>query len=160
MIFIDFSLLVQMLLPHVMQQPLNYSFMGVITSSINITQTNSTQLYNELNYSLKFNELKIYVEHYLNDQHDDVLRRIYIDDVVQVEDTFIFNTSEQNEELWLWNNADPDIEDLFIFNESEIDGLNDFIVYYPAGHPVNLPLLKSHIDSFKLPSLKYQIQYY
>lgn len=160
MIFLDFFLLIQMMLPVDLQRPYLIEYIKVFTTSIDYTQSQSIALYEEINYNITFNELKIYVEHYLNNQHDPINRMIYIEDVEQDEETYIFNEIEGNELVYLWNNDDPDGEDLYLFNTSEIDALLDFIVFVPSGLIYDENILNIDIRKYKLPGMSYEIQTY
>lgn len=169
MIYIDFILLTTLLLPMVLRRTLISAWLNVATASIDTVQTESTALYDATNYRLKFNELKIYIEHYLNDQHDPTDRMIRIVDVEQEQNTYIFNTNEDNENLYIWNVDDPDGddadllpdgEDVFLFNDSEIDDIEDFIVEVPVALVFNEDALRRDVDTFRLPGMKYSIQTY
>lgn len=157
MIFIDFALLTILLLPAIMNRTLIKDFLSVVHISINKTQTNATQLYDDTAYLMQFNEEKIYIEHYLNDQHDPVLRRIYIDNIEQDQNTYLFNNIEQNENVYDFNLGDPDEEILYLYDNSEIDNLDDFVVVIPYFFVYRVDVLKSHVDMFKLPGKKYSI---
>lgn len=165
MIYIDFILLTTLLLPMVLRRTIISAWLTVATTSIDVTQTNSTALYDEIGYRLKFNELKIYIEHYLNDRHDPENRLIYIEDVEQEENNYIFNNGESNEAFYLFNTTgeDPDgeppyeLNQVYLFNDEEIDDIEDFIVYVPTGLVYNIEALKLDVNSFKLPGMKYSV---
>lgn len=157
MIYIDFILLTTLLLPMVLRRTLISAWLNVATASIDTVQTESTALYDATNYRLKFNELKIYIEHYLNDQHDPTDRMIRIVDVEQEQNTYIFNSNEDNENLYIWNVGEEDGEDVFLFNDSEIDDIEDFIVEVPAALVFNEDALRRDVDTFRLPGMKYSI---
>jgi hypothetical protein len=160
MIFLDFYLLIVMLLPVDLQKPFFIQYIKVFTDSIDYTQTQSTALFDEIKYNMIFNELTIYIEHYLNDQHDNIDRGIYIEDVEQDELLYIFNEIEGNELVYIFNNGEPGGEDLWLFNSEEIDNLIDFIVYVPAALTYDENLLKFNIEKYKLPGMSYQILTY
>lgn len=160
MIYIDFILLTTLLLPMVLRRTLISAWLNVATASIDTVQTESTALYDATNYRLKFNELKIYIEHYLNDQHDPTDRLIRIVDVEQEQNTYIFNANEDNENLYIWNVGEVDGEDVYLFNDSEIDDIEDFIVEVPVALVFNEDAIKRDVDTFRLPGMKYSIQTY
>lgn len=160
MIYIDFILLTTLLLPMVLRRTLISAWLNVATASIDTVQTESTALYDATNYRLKFNELTIYIEHYLNDQHDPTDRMIRIVDVEQEQNTYIFNANEDNENLYIWNVGEEDGEDVYLFNDSEIDDIEDFIVEVPVALVFNEDALRRDVDTFRLPGMKYSIQTY
>ena len=157
MIFIDFALLTLLFLPAILNRTLIKDFLSVVHTSINSTQTNATQLYDDIAYLMQFNELKIYIEHFLNDKHDPVLRRIYINNIEKDQNTYLFNKSEQNENVYDFNLGDPDEDILYIYDNAEIDDLEDFVVVVPIGFVYNDDLMKVHVDMFRLPGMKYTI---
>jgi hypothetical protein len=160
MIYIDFILLTTLLLPIVLRRTLISALLNIATASIDTVQTESTALYDATNYRLKFNELKIYIERYLNDQYDPTDRMIRITDVEQEQNTYIFNSNEDNENIYIWNVGEEDGEDVYLFNDSEIDDIEDFIVEVPVALVFNEDALRRDVDIFRLPGMKYSIQTY
>lgn len=72
----------------------------------------------------------IYLEHLLNDEFDNALRRIYIDDgQANILPPFIFNAIEQREQ-YIYNKSENQTP-LYVFNRSEYFTSDDFIVFVP-----------------------------
>lgn len=157
MIFFDLFLLVNMMLPDALRKVDILAFYSPIIQTIQTTQNANQSIFDAAKYRLQFNELKIYVEHYLNDRHDAINRGIYIKDVEQDENLYVFNSNENNEPLYLWNVGDVDEEPVYLYNQNEIENLIDFTVYVPLALDYDLYQLKADVEHFKLPGMKYQI---
>jgi hypothetical protein len=160
MIFLDLILLVNMLLPDALRRTDILAFYRPIIEALDSIKNNNQAVFDAAKYRLQFNELKIYLEHYLNDRHDSINRGIYIEDVEQDENLYVFNSSENNEPLYLWNSDDPDAEPVYLYNQNEIENLTDFVVYVPFGLTYNVHQLTADVNHFKLPGMKFQILTY
>lgn len=160
MIFLDLMLLVNMLLPDALRRPDVLAFFRPIIEALDTIKNNNQAVFDDAKYRLQFNELKIYIEHYINDRHDSINRGIFIEDVEQDENLFVFNKSENNEPFYLWNTDDPDAEPVYLYNRNEIENLTDFIVYVPLGLTYNVHQLTADVNHFKLPGMKFQILTY
>lgn len=114
-----------------------------------------------LQYKLSITPQVCYLEKMLNDQYDNTERRIYIDDATLVEGIFIFQ-EEEEEPLFIFTEAEVTKPKTFLFTEGETSGagLNDFIVYYPAGLLFNMNELVSLVNQYKLASKKFTVQPY
>lgn len=156
MIFFDFNMVTLMLLFEALQKPVVLAFFSVINASIQVIDTNTEDLYNESMFELSFDCRKIYFQDYLNEKHDNVLRRIRIRDINNSPKVYLYNPSEQNETTFLYNPTEV-FQPLNLYNPGEILGLIDFEVVVPIGFVYNEALLISHIEKFRLPGMKYQI---
>lgn len=156
MIFFDLAILDLLLLFVELRQPIILVFLSVINQSLELTQTKTTNLYNHAMYEVSFDCRKIYFQHYLNDRHDNDLRRIYIRDRQSINPIFLYNKAEENEPFYLHNKIE-DKPPVYFYNQSEQLSLIDFEVVVPIGFSYNSNLLNSHIRKFKLPGLKYLI---
>lgn len=156
MIFFDLTVVVLMLLFDCMKTPANLAFFDVFNQSLQITQDNTTTLYIYSMYELSFNPSKISFEHYLNDKHDELFRRIFIRDVQNNQQLFMYNPEEENEPLFMYNPGEPHTP-IYYYNPEEILGLLDFEVVVPIGFVYDESLLIDHIEKFRLPGMSYQI---
>jgi len=156
MIYFNLLLLDLMLLFDVVRKPLILEFLSVINHTLEITQQRTHSLFSDSMYELQFDCRKIYFRHYLNDQHDSVLRRIYIRDVAHQSKSYLYRRSELNEPLVLYRRSENN-QPVYLYRKSEMLGLLDFEVVVPSGLVFNQELLKSHIDKFRLPGMTYQI---
>lgn len=156
MIYWDLMIVCQMLLQRALHLPKVMTFFSVIQSTLEFTQSQTHQFYDKSMYELSFDCRKIYFQHYLNDQHDNLLRRIFIRDVTNNTQIFMYNPDEMNEIVYMYN-PDEIHDPIYMYNPDEILGLIDFEVVIPIGFLYNEPLLIQHIDKFRLPGMKYII---
>ena len=156
MIFVDLSILDLMLLYDVLRQPIITLFLSVVNMTLSHTQQQTSDVRSSALYELQFDCKKINFEHYLNDQHDDSLRRIYIRDIANQSLNYLYRKSEQNEPVYLFRKSEMETP-IYLYRKSEIFGLLDFEVVVPFGLAFNEDLLKFHIDKFRLPGMSYQI---
>lgn len=158
MILIDFLVLHSMLLAIVLRKPVTGEFLSVFRQIFSEMGDNASQLKNSFDYALIFDCRKIYFEHYLNDMHDDELRRIFIRDVQNATTVFIYQTDELNAPLIILTEdevtppAGP-----YLYQESEVLNLIGFEVVVPIGLVYNEAQLRKNIDIFRLPGKTYQI---
>lgn len=156
MIYFNLSVLDLMLLFDVLRQPFILLFLSVINQTLEQTQQKTITLHTAAMYELQFDCRKIYVEHFLNDQHDSLLRRIFIRDIENQTRTYLYRKSEQNEPIYLHRKSEAQTP-VYLYRKAEILGLLDFEVVVPVGLSYNVDLLKSHIDTYRLPGMSYQI---
>lgn len=160
MIYLDFLLIVSMIWPIELYLPLHIQVMSTMTASIDVTQSNQIELYDTVKYRLKFDFSKVMVEHFLNDQHDPINRMIYIEDVEQDEELFIYNETEGNEPTFIFNTSETADPDVYLYNNEEVDDLIDFIVFVPSTLVYDVAVLNANIKEYKLPGMSYIIQTY
>ncbi len=115
-------------------------------------------------YYLRFNGQVIYLEHLLNDQFDDTLRRVYIDDPSgqQIFTPYVFNQVEQQPPLYLYTVADakPLLENIVLRNTMELVVTDDFIVHVPAGifdSTIQIQMSRL-IDKYRIACKRYSFQ--
>lgn len=115
--------------------------------------------FSQTEYELLFNGQRIYLEHVLNDAFDSTNRGIYIEDVVGIETTWIFNTSEDNDPTFI-SNVGEAIDPVYLWNQSELDNEFDFIVFVPAALTYSLPAFQKVVNRYRLASKRWTIQTY
>lgn len=99
-----------------------------------------------------------YLRGSLNDKFDGLERRIYIDDGLLFETTYIFTEAEAIE-VYTNTESEGDEETLWVYTEAETaDSKLDFIVYVPTSILNNdLYALKAHIDFYRAAGKRYAI---
>jgi len=169
MIAIDFILLALLFLPPMMRKTQLLAFIEVFTNVINSTQVSSTAMFSEIDYKTQFSGEVIYLEHYLNDKYDNILRRIEIDTFDYLSGTYLFNRIESNEPIYVYNNSeysnptgpvDPliDPHQIYLFNEIEVENIETFTVYIPSDVIFNHTIIRSQIDDYRLAGKTYSIE--
>jgi hypothetical protein len=109
-------------------------------------------------YKLTITPQVCYLEKMLNDQYDSDLRRIYIEDAIHYESLFLFL---EGENLPIFISTEGESAPItFVYSEGETntDGSNDFIVFYPLGLSFEMNEMISLIRTYKLASKLFSIQ--
>lgn len=157
MIQIDLLLLIEMLLPPVLRWIFNVKYIEAATAPLNTVLTAFYSFFNATEYELIFNGQVIMMEHLLNDQFDNALRRIYIDDADQIPAVYWFNQSENNEDNFLWNESEGE-DPVYLFNTSQVSADVDFIVYVPVGLVYDENLMKYYINKYRAGGKRFKIE--
>lgn len=156
MIYIDFYILDLMILFVDLRKSLVLELLQVINVTFFELQQKTIDLETEANYQLVFDCRKIYVQHYLNDQHDLALRRIFIRTVNNNIDVFSYLQDEMNEDLFSYGYLEVG-PDVFTYGDEELEALIDFEVVIPIGFIYDEAQLINDIDTYCLPSKQYTI---
>lgn len=123
--------------------------------------TSLSDFINETRYLMKLTGQVIYLEHYLNDLFDPVLRRIYIEDGSLVLPPYLYNQADNHLPVWyLYNEAEPH-HTVYLYNTIEYATNGWFIVYVPAAIPLTptfLALCRRAVNRYKQAGPTYQIQ--
>lgn len=153
--------LIQLLLPIQLRQTKIISYLRSAFGGI-------IQIYNDFlnyrdyaNYLLYFNGQTIYLEHLLNDQFDNVLRRIYIYNIPPAIIIYIYLKLE-NKPKYIYQKIEnaPINKQIYLKNTSEYTSQLDFIVKVPVGLTFDIHIMKSWIERYKIAGKNYDIQYY
>lgn len=86
-------------------------------------------------YRLYHTTQVIYLEKYLNDQHDPDQRRIYINDQTGIVD-YLFNNSEVSQEIYLYNDSE-NTQEYYMLNAVDV-AFTDFTVMIPSNIDQNV----------------------
>lgn len=160
-VFINFKTVFQFLIPYRIRQSRMVEFMGALLAPLQTVNGYFSAHVDMIRYDLKFNGQVMYLEHVLNDQFDDTLRRIYIDDPSgqQIFTPYIFNRIEQQPPLHLFNVADakPVDENIVLRNTVELVVTTDFVVHVPAGifNPTMEVQMRDLIDRYRIAGKRY-----
>lgn len=131
------------------------AWMNVLYKPLYTIQLAFNLFFDEIEYELKFNGQVIYLEHVLNDYFDEIARGIYITDTIQLTQVVIYNSSEENEHTYIFN--DLENNPLVLFNTLEFDSDVDFVVNIPSGVYVDLVQLKIVVNKYKILGKTYKI---
>jgi hypothetical protein len=102
---------------------------------------------------------KIHMEKMLNDQFDNIHRRIYIEDVTRLTNVFVANKVLGYPPVYVYNSSvthDP----LWVYSKSSYVAQLDFVVRVPASilAVINQNRMKALIGQYKFAGKRYQIQ--
>jgi hypothetical protein len=117
----------------------------------------------ETKYLMSLTGQVIYLEQYLNDLFDPVLRRIYIDDGSLTLPPYLYNIADDHEPVWyLYNIADGE-PPFYLYNQEDFNTAGEFIVFVPAAI-ILTPLLIAQITAavlrYKQAGARFKIQSY
>lgn len=163
-LYLNFREVFQYLIPTWIRGEKFVAWLGAILEPVQTLNQSFADWASAVRYDLRFNGQVIYLEHVLNDQFDDTLRRIYIDDPAgqQIFTPYVFNKAEQQPPLYLYNVADAlDTEDnIVIYNVSELEVTEDFVVHVPSGifNPAAEVQMRGLIDKYRIAGKRYTFE--
>jgi len=158
---INFHNIVDSITPAVMQRIKFKEYLYSAVKPIQSLHSIFYNFYNQINYQLKFNAQVIYLEHYLNDLYDPTNRGIYIEDVANINYTYIYNKIEGRLPLYLYNNSEiPPQQPLHIKHDSELVTTLDFIVKVPIAVTYVEIIMKNQIKKYNIAGKRFAIQTY
>lgn len=152
---IDFQKLVKISLPTRLRKVRMIAFLSALVAPLQ-------KLHDETLYTMQHDGRKIYLEKVLNDyfkvvgynpsDHDNT-KTVYIENVAQTGDVFIFQP-EENEPLFLEPN------EVFINQENETLSDYSFTVFIPDTYTFNEPTVRALIDKYRYIGKLYNIETY
>lgn len=161
MILIDLFLLIQMYLPPILRETepddlwIQY-YLQAGMKPLNDVKTSFYSYFNAVEYELLFNGQVMNLEHLLNNEFDEVERRIHIEDGIQNPIKYLYNQAETNEPIYL-NNASEDAPGQYIYNHSETAAEFDFIVYVPVGFVYDEILMRYYVNKYRAAGKRFTI---
>jgi hypothetical protein len=162
---VDFNILVQQLLPVRLRQPKMIAWMKCLTSPV-VWLFGLFKIFRQNNlYNLGHDSQVCYLEATLNDAFDNILRRIYIDDGVYVDPTYIYQDIELKPVYIdlvseIGSSVIPASDPVPLYLSAEtvtaVSGLT-FIVHVPAPIIYDITRLKALVNLYKLPGKVYAV---
>lgn len=156
MIVIDFYFVILWLLPPQHKAPEVVDFLKAAFKPLIELHNDFDAFYAQIKYDLEFNGQVINLERLLNEQFDPIDNGIYITDGIYIEQVFIFNNAENNEETYLFNNSESETP-TYLFNQSEINPY-DFIVNVPSTVVFDENLMRYYLNKYKHAAKRYKIE--
>ena len=156
---IDIPTYLSRILKRELRQPKLIALLGAVLKPFKDVNDEFVTLSNDTKYLLQFNGQTIYLEHYLNDQHDEVLRRIYIVTVSEVNRVAIYFKTEGQAPLYIYRKSELETP-VYIRRKTEAVSTTDFIVYVPSDITFDETAMRAQIDQFKQAGKTYIIQTY
>jgi hypothetical protein len=156
--FVDFA---KNLLPPFLKQVKFLTFLKSLCLPITTVNHNLNNYINDTLYKVSFTGQIIYLEHILNDYFDDSLRRIYIDDGLQLGlPPYIYNKIETRPKYTYNKSEIPPANVWYLRNRSEYFAEDDFIVFVPVSI-LTTPMeraIKSLVLRYKLAGKRFSVQ--
>lgn len=156
MIIIDFFFLVQICLYQFIRKTKLINFIIVLISPLEQMKTDFYTFFNQKKEELNFTGQVGSLEILLNKRFDPTLKRIYINDLEQLPELYLFNAEENNEITYLNNQSEGETP-IYLFNQSEYDSDNDFTIYMPNGLVFDESYLRGLVNQYKTASKRFNI---
>lgn len=134
------------------------SFLSPLQTLINTFRDFAVETF----YKLHITGQVVYLEHYLNDQLDNTLRRIYIGDGDLVLPPYLYMKVD-GKPITLYNKSDAEDEFYLYDKDDYLVGQTTFIIYVPASLPITPELeaiIKSLVEPYRMAGALYTIVNY
>lgn len=153
---INYRKLTRWLVPHALRKARMMSWLDALVSQVVANYRLFTRYRDAKLYQLAITPQVCFLEKMLNDRFDATERRIFIEDGIRYDVTYLFMEAEEKPLfLKMESEADP----VFIYTNGETELLgNDFVVYVPAGLGFNNDEMRALLNAYKLASKRYAIQ--
>ena len=152
-----FISLCQYLIPSFLRKTKLISFLKVMLSSLQNMNDEFVLFVESKVYEMSITSQVIYLEKLLNDNFDYELRRIYIEDAVNLDTVFLRYENEQRDNVVIRYESEGVLTDCFRY-ESEYNDSNSFIVRIPNS-VTNITLLKALVNKHRAASKLFDVQY-
>lgn len=154
---IDFKRLVISWLPTFLRTTVLVGFAVVFVAPLTLLYIEFLKLRKQNLIKMKTNCQKFSMQKRLNDDFDQVERRIRIVKAVQYDGLYLYTEAEDdafhNKTKWLFGDENP----LYLRTEAELYSDHDFIVQIP-NTPINIYQLIGEIEYYMLQSKNYKIE--
>jgi hypothetical protein len=155
---INFNKLVAFNVPEFLWRITDLKWMALLVSQVKSLYDEFIAWKDEVFYNAAHSGQVISLEHILNDIFDPSYRRIYIDDGLRGTQNYIFNTSENQDEPYIFNASETANPQLYLFNNQEDTSANyDFKVMVPLTLVINQNRMKGLVNVYKEGSKTYKI---
>lgn len=158
---VNFHQLVVQLMPTFLRKPRHISFLMLFSTEIQDVYNNWKEKRKRDLIWLNHNSQVFLIEKILNDEFDNLDRRIRILDSVLYEPQYVWTLGENNPMiLYKLNEMQPsDVEDIYIWQDNDYDGGVDFYVALP--YQMNVEALTIQISAvlkrYKLASKRFKL---
>lgn len=156
---INISTYLSRIIKRELRQPKVLALLTSILKPFSDVNNEFVELTDETKYLLQFNGQTIYLEHYLNDQYDNVLRRIYIETVSESNRVVLYYKTEGQAPVYIYRKSEL-ATPVYIRRRYEAVSSTDFIVYVPSDVSYDETAMRAQIDQFRQAGKTYIIQTY
>jgi len=159
------------LFPYFLRQAKNIDFLNSLIISIQYVNNLFVSFRKDNLFKLAFNSQIIYLEKYLNLVYLNVSvypNNIYIEDIANVDEFYLYNKSEEQKAVYFYNVADSHAP-VYLQNRSEQTSQNNYIIYIPTsttiqndykGIPFDETILKNRVNQYNNAGKTYGIVYF
>lgn len=140
-----------------LRKPKNLAFLNAAFKALETINISFATIADKLTYELQFNGQKIYLQHYLNDQFDATLRRIYIENTAASNRVTIYFKSEGQAPTYIYFKSEG-MPPVYLRWKTEATTSTDFIVWVPVDIVFEEVVMRAKIDKYKYAGKRYTIQ--
>ncbi|RXK57578.1 hypothetical protein ESA94_20480 [Lacibacter luteus] len=112
---------------------------------------------NTQRYKLQITPQVCFLEKALNDKYDVELRRIYIDEPPEKQAIPLYRKTEAKKQV-LYRKSEATELVLYRKNETSVFSV-DFLIVIPVSIAIDMPELRAYVDSYKLVTKTYTVQF-
>lgn len=146
---VDWDKLILLLLPTFLRKPMLFGYMRALVSPIASLHYNWEQMRAANLLKLSYNGQRCYLRKALNDRFDPDLRRIFIGEIPQLEENYIYQPEE---------NLDYYLDTMYLdLDYTEGGETVDFVVYVPADVMNKINEIIATLEFYKLPGKLFKI---
>lgn len=146
---VDWDKLILLLLPTFLRKSVLYSYVRALVSPIASLHYNWEQMRAANLLKLSYNSQRCYLRKALNDRFDPDLRRIFIDEIPQLEENYIYQPEE---------NLDYYLDTMYLdLDYTEGGETVDFVVYVPADVMNKINEIIATLEFYKLAGKLFKI---
>lgn len=146
---VDWDKLILLLLPTFLRKSVLYSFVRALVSPIASLHYSWEQMRAANLLKLSYNGQRCYLRKALNDRFDPDLRRIFIDEIPQLEENYIYQPEE---------NLDYYLDTMYLdLDYTEGGETVDFVVYVPADVMNKINEIIATLEFYKLAGKLFKI---
>lgn len=156
---IDWNNVIKILVPPVYRQTIHLDWLKALTAPIRSLYSSFVSYKDDKMYFSSITFQQIAIEKLLNDLYDNTHRRIYLEDVTQITNTYIANKALGYPPVYVYNSA-VSHDELWVYNKNTTLTQLDFLVKVPAMlmGTINLNQMKAYIDDYAFAGKRYEIQ--
>ena len=152
---IDYILFLKRLLPWHKRKPIRLAFINVIANVMKGINNQFLTFISDTNYKLTITNQKIYLEHYLNDLYDPVLKRIFIQNL-ELQSHIYHYTALENKLIYEYTNAEN--MPYYLKTNAEQNSQYNYTIWVPNDITYDENQLKSYVNKYNPVGKIYQIQ--
>lgn len=156
---VDFRKALYNLIPHFLRSEKQLAWLYSLQQPLKALNTLFVSFRTNTLYRLQFTAQIIYLEHYLNDQFDQATRGIYIDNIEQVDFTFLFNNIELKPATYLYNNSEAQ-PPVYFYQYTELLEGDTYIINVPVAVSFDELVMRSKVDFYNNAGKNYSIVTY
>lgn len=146
---VDWDKLILLLLPTFLRKPMLFGYMRALVSPIASLHYNWEQMRAANLLKLSYNGQRCYLRKALNDRFDPDLRRIFIGEIPQLEENYIYQPEE---------NLDYYLDTMYLdLDYTEGGETVDFVVYVPADVMNKITEIIATLEFYKLAGKLFKI---